>query len=108
RAEAQRHAAMQAAIPAGARVAVLLDDPAFLDFTRNEIANLDTPGFASPETDVGQMPAFRGAEALRNYLVDAGYPYIAFVRSERSRYFHRRKFWVWRLFNDGELYAIMS
>jgi hypothetical protein len=54
------------------------------------------------------MPAFRGAEPLRAYLIEAGYPYVAFVRSDRSRYFHRRPFWVWRLFNDGELYAIMS
>ncbi len=105
----RRHAAMQAAIPEGAAVAVLLDDPAHLDFARNRIANLDTPGFASPETEAGaQMPAFRGAEPLREYLVEAGYPYVAFVRSERSRYFHRRRFWIWRLFNDAEQFRIMS
>jgi hypothetical protein len=109
RVERRRHAAMQAAIPAGAAVAVLLDDPAYLDFERNRIANLDTPGFASVETDAGsQLPSFRGPEALREYLVEAGYPHVAFVRSERSRYFHRRKFWIWRLFNDGELFQIMS
>jgi hypothetical protein len=107
--ERRRHAAMQAAIPAGASVAVLLDDPAYLDFQRNRIANLDTPGFASPETEAGaQLPAFRGAEALREYLVAAGYPYVAFVREGRSRYCHRRGFWLWRLFNDGEFFQIMS
>lgn len=107
--EARRHAAMQAAIPAGAAVAVLLDDPAALDFRRNRIANLDTPGFASPRTgDGAQLPAFRGAEPLREYFVAAGYPYVAFVRSERSRYCHRRGFWLWRLFNDGEMFQIMS
>jgi hypothetical protein len=108
RREAVRHAAMQSQLPPGERVAVLLDDPAFLDFRRNRIANLDTPGFASPATSGGQLPAFRGAEELREYLVAAGYPYVAFVRTDRSRYFHRRPFWIWRLFNDGELYAIMS
>lgn len=107
--ERYRHAAMQAAIPPGEAVAVLLDDPAFLDFKRNRIANLDTPGFASPALDGGeQLPSFQGAEALRAYLLEAGYPYVAFVRSERSRYFHRRNFWVWRLFNDIELFQIMS
>jgi hypothetical protein len=107
--EQRRHAAMQAAIPEGEAVAVLLDDPAHLDFKRNRIANLDTPGFASPRLDSGaQLPSFRGAEALREYLVEAGYPYVAFVRSERSRYFHRRKFWIWRLFHDAELFQIMS
>ncbi|HEX2692178.1 MAG TPA: hypothetical protein VHN14_36460 [Kofleriaceae bacterium] len=105
RAEQRRYRAMQAALPAGARVVVMLDDPALLDFGRNAIANLDTPGFASPEP---QLPAFRGAEPLRAYLVAQGYRYAAFVRSERSRYFFRRPFWLWRLFNDAELFQIMS
>ena len=105
RAEARRYEAMQAAMPPGARLAVMVDDPAYLDFGRNTIANLDTPGFASPGS---QLPAFRGAEPIRSYLVDQGYRYLAFVRPERSRYFYRRAFWLWRLFNDGELFAAMS
>ena len=105
RIEARRYAAMQAAIPSGARAAILLDDPAYLDFTRNDLANLDTPGFASPEP---QLPAFRGAEPLRAYLVQRGYRYVAFVRSERSRYFYRREFWLWRIFHDAEMFQIMS
>ena len=105
RIEARRYATMQAAIPRGARVAVMVDDPAYLDFRRNELANLDTPGFASPGT---QLPAFRGAEPIRAYLVANGYRYLAFVRSERSRYFFRRDFWLWRIFHDSELFQIMS
>src|SRR5438067_8379709 len=35
--------------PAGARLAAMVDDAAFLDFSRNDIALLDTPGYASPE-----------------------------------------------------------
>jgi hypothetical protein len=89
----------------GARTIVMLDDPAMLDYRRNPIANLDTPGFASPGA---QLPAFAGAEPLRAYLVAEGYRYAAFVRSDRSRYFYRRPFWIWRLFNDGELFEIMS
>jgi hypothetical protein len=108
RVERQRHAAMQSAVPAGERLAVMLDDPAFLDFSRNRIANLDTPGFASPFADGSQLPAFRGPEPVRAYLVAAGYRYLAFVRSDRSRYFFRREFWLWRLFNDSELFQIMS
>ena len=104
-AEAARYQALQASVPAGARVAVMLDDPWLLDFSRNHIANLDTPGFASPSP---QLPSFRGAEAMRTYLVEQGYRYVLFVRSDRSRYFFRRPFWVWRLFNDGELFAAMS
>ncbi|MEJ7598273.1 MAG: hypothetical protein WKG01_10215 [Kofleriaceae bacterium] len=105
RIEARRYAAMQAAIPRGAKIAVMVDDPAYLDFHRNPIANLDTPGFASPGT---QLPAFGGAEPIRAYLVANGYRYLGFVRSERSRYFFRRDFWLWRIFHDSELFQIMS
>jgi hypothetical protein len=105
RTEQRRYRAMQAALPAGTRIVVMLDDPALLDFRRNAIANLDTPGFASPDP---QLPAFRGAEPLRAYFVALGYRYAAFVRSERSRYFFRRGFWVQRIFTDAELFQIMS
>jgi hypothetical protein len=103
--EQRRYRAMQAAVPAGARLVVMVDDPAMLDFHRNPIANLDTPGFASPGS---QLPAFAGAEPLRAYLIAQGYRYAAFVRSERSRYFFRRPFWVHRMFTDAELFQIMS
>jgi hypothetical protein len=105
RAEQRRYAAMQAALPAGAPVIVMLDDPALLDHRRNPVTNLDTPGFASPDP---QLPMFRGAEPLRAYLVAQGYRYAAFVRSERSRYFFRREFWVQRMFTDAELFYLMS
>lgn len=105
RAEQRRYRALQAALPAGARAVVMLDDPALLDYGRNPIANLDTPGFASPGP---KLPAFRGAEPLRAYLVAEGYRYAAFVRSERSRYFFRRPFWVQRIFTDAELFQIMG
>ncbi len=102
----QRHyAALQAAIPAGESVAIMLDDPTFLDFSRNDIANLDTAGFASPGE---QLPGFEGAEALRSYLRAQGIAYLAFVRPESSRYFYRREFWVQRMFTDTELFQIMS
>lgn len=101
----RRYRAMQAAVPAGAPLIVMLDDPALLDYRRNPIANLDTPGFASPGR---QLPAFLGAEPLRAYLVAGGYRYAAFVRSERSRYFFRRDHWVSQLFSSEELFQIMA
>jgi hypothetical protein len=105
RVEREHYRALQAALPPGARVVVLLDDPALLDYRRNVIANLDAPGFASPGP---QLPSFRGAEPLRRYLVEGGYRYAAFVRTERSRYFFRRAAWVPRMFNDIELFRIMA
>lgn len=100
-----RYQALQQAIPAGARLAVMLDEPAHLDFARNQIVNLDHPGYASPGD---QLPAFEGPTAWRDYLVGQGIRYVAFVRSDASRYFFRRGFWVWRLFNDSEIYQVMS
>lgn len=105
RSEVRRYAAMQADVPPGARLAVMLDDSEFLDFARNDIANLDTPGYASPQP---QMPMFCGPEALRRYFLDQGLRYVAFVRPTASRYFFRRDFWVWRIFNDSELFQIMA
>lgn len=105
RAEARHYAALQAAIPAGARVAALLDDPVFLDYRRNEIFNLDTPGYASPEP---QLPVFAGAESVRAYFLGQGIRYLAFVREDHSRYFYRREFWVWRVFTDNEIFQVMS
>jgi hypothetical protein len=103
--ERARYAAMQAALPAGAPVAVLLDDPAYLDFARNPIAILDTPGFASPDAS---WPAFAGAEPIRAYLVEHGKRYLAFVREDHSRYYYRRGYWLHRLFHDGGLFFVMS
>ncbi|HTR49102.1 MAG TPA: hypothetical protein VMJ10_00265 [Kofleriaceae bacterium] len=103
--EGRRYADMQASVPRGARLAVLLDDPVFLDFARNDIFNLDTPGFASPPPG---MPAFVGAAPARAYLLDLGIRYVAFVQPDRSRYFYRRDFWVYRTFNDYEIFRIMS
>ena len=105
RAEARHYAALQASVPPGERLVAMLDDPAFLDFGRNRIANLDTPGFASPGT---QLPSFAGADAMRAYLLDEGYRYVAFVRPEYSRYFFRREFWLWRLFHDEEFFQAQS
>ncbi len=106
--ERQHYAAMQAAVPAGAKLLVMLDDAWYLDFSRNDIANLDVPGFASPGKRGYQMPYFVGAEAKRSYLLQHGYRYVAFVRLDRSRYAFRRGFWEWRIFHDSEFFQAMS
>ncbi len=104
-AERAHYATMQAAIPAGARVLVMLDDPAFLDYQRNAIANLDLPGFASPGD---QLPTFEGAAAWHAYLRARGFSYVAFVRSDASRYAFRRGFWLARMVTDQEFFSIAS
>ncbi len=105
RVERARYAKLQAAVPAGSRLAVMVDDPAYLDFARNDVANLDTPGFAS---EAPGLPAFRGPDALRAYFLGVGIRYVAFVRTDSSRYIYRRGFLVGRLFNDTEMFQTMS
>jgi hypothetical protein len=96
---------LQAAVPAGASLIVLLDEPARLDYARNRIINLDTPGAASYRPG---LPAFVGAEAKAAYFRAHGLRYLAFVRGDRSRYFYRRAEWLDRLFWDSELWRVVA
>lgn len=96
---------LQAAVPAGAAMVAMLDDAALLDYRRNRIANLDTPGFASAPPG---LPMFVGAEAKAAYFRARGLRYLAFVRSSHSRYFYRREYWMERIFWDAELWRIVA
>ncbi|MGE0549183.1 MAG: hypothetical protein AB7O24_14435 [Kofleriaceae bacterium] len=94
------YADLQAAVPPDAPLVVMLDEPVYLDYTRNPIINLDEPGFASWRPG---MPFFRGAEPVAGYFVDHGVRYVAFVRGDYSRYLYRRAEWLRRLFTGDEL-----
>jgi hypothetical protein len=107
-AERVRYRAMQAAIPAGQAVAVLLDDAAYLDYRRNPIANLDIPGYSSLGDPGAQWPSFVGREAVRRYFLARGYRYLAFVRPDFSRYFYRRWYWLRELYIDDELFQVIA
>lgn len=96
---------MQAAIPAGGKVAVLIDDPYLLDFDRNEIFNLDLPGFASPAPG---LPSYLGPERWRTYFLSLGIRYIAFVNTAYSTYLYRRNAWIDRMFAEGEIWRFMG
>jgi hypothetical protein len=101
-----RYQRMQASLPAGARVAFLLDEPFYLDFARNDFYNLDAPGYASLPPG---MPMFQGPEAVREYFLGLGIRHLAFVRNpDESRYFYRREFWVRRIFIEAEIWRIMG
>lgn len=91
---------LQLAVPAGASIAVALDQPYLLDFARNRIFNLDTPGFASLSPG---MPFFVGPDPVARYFLDRGIRYIAFVRGDYSRYQFRRELWLQRIIADREL-----
>jgi hypothetical protein len=99
------YAELQLAVPAGATVAILLDEPFYLDYRRNPIINLDTPGFASFAPG---MPTFHGPEPVGAYFLAHGVRYLAFVRGDHSRYFYRRDLWVKRTLIDTELWRILG
>lgn len=95
----------QSAIPAGRKVATLVDMPYYLDFGRNDLALLDMPGFASPAPG---MPFFAGAEPVAQYLRGLGYTHVLFVRTEFSQYYYRRGFRAKMLSEDEALWQGMA
>lgn len=72
---------MQQAVPAGARLLVMIERPYLLDFQRNPILLLDQPGAASPPPGI---PLLEGAEPTAAYLLNQGIRYFAFVRPDHS------------------------
>ncbi len=102
---AARYRRMQAAAPAGVRLAVAVDEPYLLDYRRQRVVNIDTPAYVS---EGAAWPSFAGAEALATYLQGHGVRYLAFVRGDRSRYAYRRQFWVLRAFFEGELLRVTA
>ena len=70
-----QYGALQQSIPQGETVLTRLDAPFILDFKRNQLFLADWPGGASLPPG---MPAFKGPEALANYLVSKSIRYIAY------------------------------
>jgi hypothetical protein len=70
-----QYAALQQSIPQEETVLTRLDAPFILDFKRNQLFLADWPGGASLPPG---MPAFKGPEALANYLVSKSIRYIAY------------------------------
>lgn len=96
---------LQHVVPEGARVAVLLDEPHYLDFERNPIWNLDMPGYSSLPPG---MPFFQGSARLKEYFAKIGVRYLAFVRPEYSRYHYRREYWVEMLTDEQEIWRLFA
>jgi hypothetical protein len=96
---------VQSFVPAGARVAVLVDEPYLFDFARNDIFNLDMPGFASLKPD---MPFFEGAEKLAAYFLAHDLRFLVVVRQEHSHWLYQREFWFGRIFNEEEIWRLCA
>jgi hypothetical protein len=81
---------MQARVPAGETLLVMVDYPFLLDYRRNRILNLDTAAAVSPPPG---FPYFRGAEAIAAYLRQQSIRYFAFVPSDSALSLFRRSAW---------------
>jgi hypothetical protein len=103
--EVHVYAGLQEVIPRGARVAVLVDEPYYMNFARNEVFNLDMPGYASLPPG---LPYFQGSEAVAQYFLGQKIRYLVFVRSAFSRFHYQREFWVQRLFAEEEIWRVVS
>jgi hypothetical protein len=96
---------LQAAVPAGASMAVMLDDPYHLDYDRNPIFTLDLPGFVAPPPG---LPSFTTPEHWRAYFRARGIRYLAFVSGDHSGWLYRRTGWLWRIYADDELFRFIA
>jgi hypothetical protein len=96
---------LQAATPAGARMLVMLDEPYFLDYARNEIWNLDLPGTASPSPSI---PCFQGPEAVAEYLHGLGIRHLVFVMPEKSMFLYGPDLWRPRLYDPDEIWRVYA
>lgn len=76
----EAYRALQAAVPAGARMVVMFDEPYWLDFRRNPISILDLPGHSSPAPG---LPV-DDDRATQAYLMTQGFRYLGFVRPKAS------------------------
>jgi hypothetical protein len=83
--------ALQAPVPPGDPIAVMVDDPGHFDERRNRIASLDIVGAVSPPPGI---PLAAGAEAVAAYLLDQGYRYLVVVHPDKAAELYRRDKWI--------------
>lgn len=87
--------AMQAAIPAGAKMVIMLDEGYRFDFKRNRIASLDLPGASSPR---GEMALVQTPEDAVRLFKRWNYAYLAYVRPDRAGETYKKIAWLNNLY----------
>ncbi len=97
--------ALQNAVPSGAPIVVLLDQPIYLDYARNYLVNLDMPGMASLAPGI---PCFQGPEPVADYFASLGLRYVAFVEQEHSTFLYRRDVWFENLYHPDQFWRVIA
>jgi hypothetical protein len=85
-----QYRALQDAIPPGARVLTMLDEPYRFDFQRNKIDVIDLVGMVSPRPGL----TLESDDAFAGYLLGQGIRYFAFVRPDTSQELYRNSVWT--------------
>lgn len=81
---------LQEHVPAGAPMAVAVDEPFRFDFARNQILSLDIPGGMGPAPG---FPLKQGPEKLAEYFAAHGVRYLAVVDFTRSVELYDKNRW---------------
>lgn len=90
--------ALQARVPPGERLLVMVDLPFMLDYTRNTIYNIDSAAAVSPPPG---FPYFQGPDRVAQYLRSQGIRWVAFVRPERAMELYSWGFWAYQMRTPG-------
>lgn len=79
---------LQNRLPIGEKIFAIVDAPYLLDFSRNPIDCIDSPGGASPRPG---MPFGKGPQALKDYLIKQGFRYVFCVDFNNAVQLYTRK-----------------
>jgi hypothetical protein len=97
--------ALQARVPVGAPMLVMVDHPFLFDFRRNPIYNADTAAAVSPPPG---FPYFQGAERVAAYLRSQSITHLAYTRPERAISLFNRKVWERQASEDHFLWRAQA
>jgi hypothetical protein len=86
----QTYTDLQRAVPAGAPILAMVEEPYRFDFRRNRVTILDLPGVAGPR---GGIPVFQGAEAVAAYFHSLGFRYLTLTDTRSTLALYSLRSW---------------
>jgi hypothetical protein len=89
--EVKQYSKMLQVIPAKETILTRLKKPFLLDFSRNQIFLVDTPGESSLPPG---MPFFKGSEALAKYLISKSIRYLAYSYASEAGFSKESYQWM--------------
>jgi hypothetical protein len=87
----ENYRAAQSAVPEGEKVFAAVSFPNFLDYRRQVIYNIDTPGVAGPDPG---LPLEQGPAALKAYFQSVGVRYLIVVDPDHDKTIYSRSRWT--------------